>query len=137
VLFVVEVERRRVHLAGIAAHPTGAWITQQARNLLMALDEQVLRFQYLIRDRDTKFTTAFDAVFADAGLETVKIPPRAPRANAYAERWSARCAASAWTGPRSGTTGTCTKSSPSTYSTTTPPGRTAASTCSHPHPSAS
>src|SRR5207247_4030003 len=59
----------------------------EARNVLMDLEGQGHRLRYLIRDRDAKFTAAFDAVFDTAGIEVVKIPPRAPRANAYAERW--------------------------------------------------
>jgi hypothetical protein len=86
VLFVVELDRRPVHLAGITAHPTAEWVAQAARNLLMDLDEQVARFRF-IRDRDAKLTAAFDAVFAAAGVGTVKIPPRAPRGNVYVERW--------------------------------------------------
>jgi putative transposase len=87
VLFIVELERRRVHLVGLTAHPIGAWMTQAARNLMMDLDNHARRFRFLIRDRDSKSTDVFDAVFDAAGIETVKIPSRAPRANAHAERW--------------------------------------------------
>ena len=87
VLFFVELDRRQVHLAGITAHPTGAWLSQAARNLLMELGERADEFRYLIRDRDAKFVAAFDAVFTATGIDVVKIPPRAPKANAFAERW--------------------------------------------------
>src|SRR4051812_15098597 len=69
VLFVVELDRRSVHLAGITGHPSGEWVPQPARNLLMDLDEQAHRIRFLIRDRDAKFTTGFDAVFAAAGIQ--------------------------------------------------------------------
>jgi putative transposase len=87
ILVVVEHGRRRVHLAGITAHPTGAWVAQQARNLLMGLDDRAEQFRFLIRDRDSRFTTAFDAVFTGADIRTLRTPVQAPRANAIAERW--------------------------------------------------
>jgi hypothetical protein len=89
VLFFIEHGTRRVHLAGITAHPTGEWVTQQARNLLMTPEDQSESIKFVIRDRDTKFSAACDAVFAAAGVRMIKTPAQAPRANAIAERWIA------------------------------------------------
>jgi transposase InsO family protein len=87
VLFVMEVHTRRVHILGITARPNRDWVTQQARNLMMALEDRVDRFGFFLRDRDSKFSDAFDAVLAGVGIQVLLSPPRSPKANAFAERW--------------------------------------------------
>jgi transposase InsO family protein len=87
VLFVVEHATRRVHLLGITANPSGAWVAQQARNFLMDLGDSVASFTFLIRDRDSKFTDTFDTVFTSEGIRILRTPVRTPQANSIAERW--------------------------------------------------
>ena len=87
VLFFIDLERRKVFLAGVTAHPIGSWVTQQARNRTMTLEDEGRVVKFLIRDRDTKFVGPFDEVMTSIGARVVKTPVRAPRANAFAERF--------------------------------------------------
>lgn len=87
VLFFIELGSRRVHVAGCTANPTGDWVVQQARQFAWTLQERRSSFRFLIRDRDSKFSRDFDAVFTSEGLEIIKTPVRAPKANAIAERF--------------------------------------------------
>jgi hypothetical protein len=87
VLFFIELDTRRVHLSGITANPVGEWVTQQARNVSFALAEQGHPTKFLIRDRDSKFASGFDAVFRADGIRIIRTPIRSPRANAFAERF--------------------------------------------------
>ena len=87
VLFVIELASRRVHLAGVTDHPTGLWVAQQARNLVVSFGDQAAGWKFLIRDRDAKFTRAFDNVWRSTGTEIIRTPVQAPNANAVAERW--------------------------------------------------
>jgi transposase InsO family protein len=87
VFFVLEVPSRSVHLLGATTNPNSRWTTQQVRNLVMDLGDRVTQFRFLVRDRAGQFTASFDAVLADVGIQMVRIPPRCPRANCFAERF--------------------------------------------------
>jgi putative transposase len=86
VLIFIHHDTRLVRIAGVTSNPVAGWVTQQARNLSMELVDKALAVKFVIRDRDTKFTSSFDAVFAADGIRTIKSPVRAPRANAICER---------------------------------------------------
>jgi putative transposase len=86
-LFFIEVDTRRVHLGGCTTNPTGMWVAQQARNLVLDFAGLPRPLRFLIRDRDSKFSAAFDEVFRTAGAQVIRTPIQAPNANAYAERW--------------------------------------------------
>jgi putative transposase len=88
---VIEHATRRIRILGVTRHPTGEWTTQQARKLLMDRGEQTHRVRFMIRDRGSNFTAAFDAVLAAAGIRTVLCNVRTPRMNAVAERWIGGC----------------------------------------------
>ena len=87
VLFFIDLERRKVFLAGVTEHPIGSWVTQQARNLAAVLEDERRAVKFLIRDRDTKFVGPFDEVMTSIGACVINTPVRAPRANAFAERF--------------------------------------------------
>ena len=88
---MIEHSARRIRILGVTLHPTGEWTTRQARNLIMDLGEQAERMKFMIRDRGSNFTAAFDAVLADTGIRTVLCNVRTPRMNAIAERWVGGC----------------------------------------------
>jgi putative transposase len=98
VLFFIELDTRRVHLAGVTANPNSGWVTQQARNLLVVLGERERRLRFVLHDRDAKFSRAFDDVFRSDGIEVLITPVQAPNAKPTPNAGSGRSAPSAWSG---------------------------------------
>jgi putative transposase len=96
---VIEHATRRIRILGVTLHPSGEWTAQQARNLITDLGEQAHRVKFMIRDRGSNFTAAFDAILAEAGIRTVLCNVATPRMNAIAERWIGDAGASSWTAP--------------------------------------
>jgi hypothetical protein len=128
VLVGIEHATRRVHLLGLTQHPTGPWVTQQARNLLIDLQTS---FRFLLRDRDAKYTPSFDAVFTAEGIQIVETPVQAPGRTRSANAGSPPCAGNAPTGCSSTTNTTYEQYSPSTSRTTTSTGPTGPCTAGH------
>jgi transposase len=122
---VVEHATRRVHILGVTANPTAGWVAQQARNLLMDLEERAGSFKFMIRDRDSKFTALFDEVFSAEGIRIVLSAPQAPRMNAIMERWVGSVRRELLDGPSSSTLRISVRFSPSTRTISTPIGHTA------------
>jgi len=98
VLVFIELETRRVHLAGVTANPNGAWVTQHARNLLLSLGEQGRRIRFVLRDRDAKLCRGFDDVFGAEGVQVLRTPVRAPGRTPMPNAGSARFVPTAWIG---------------------------------------
>jgi hypothetical protein len=130
-LAVIDHATRRMSILGLTLHPTGGWATQQARNLIMDIGDQAGRVKFMIRDRGSNFTTALDAVLADAGIRTVLCNIQTPRMNAIAERWIGGCRANSWTAPSYGANSICDGSCASTRPTTISTGHTAPWTAPH------
>ena len=119
VLVFIHHDTRLVRIAGVTAKPVTDWVTQQARNLSMELTEQATALEFLVRDRDTKFTASFDAMFAAESIRVIKTPVRAARANAICERVIGTCGVSVSTERSSSAAAILRPCSPSTSSTTT------------------